>query len=384
MNILVPNLGSTSLKYQLLEFPSEKVLAKGRFERIGQSGGEAADHREAIQKIFGTSDRVDAVGFKAVHGGPHYRGSFLVDDDLLKAMREFELVAPLHNGIYLTAMEAFRQLRPELMLVAVLEPGFHRTMPEHVAQYGVPRSWAEKYGVRRYGFHGASHRWVSERVPEIVGKPREELRLVSCHLGGSSSICAINAGRSADTTMGFSPQSGIENATRHGDLDPFAVLYMMDRLGYSTDQMRQELLKGGGLAGLSGIEGGDIRDIQQASAGGAAQATLALETFAYQVRKCIGAYAAAMGGLDAVAFTGGIGENSASLRALCCEELEFLGVSLDATANEDGLGDRVISGEGSRVQVVVLGTNEELIVGRETAALLVQVRLKAAASKRRS
>ncbi len=383
MNILVPNLGSTSLKYQLLEFPSEKVFAKGRFERIGQSGGDATDHRGAIQKILGTSDRVDAVGFKAVHGGPHYRGSFLVDDALLRAMREFEPVAPLHNGIYLTAMEAFRQLRPELILVAVLEPGFHRTMPEHAAQYGVPRSWAEKHGVRCYGFHGASHRWVSERVPEIVGKP-QELRLVSCHLGGSSSICAINAGRSVDTTMGFSPQSGIENATRHGDLDPFAVLYLMDRLGYSTDQMRQELLKGGGLAGLSGIEGGDIRDIQEASAGGAAQATLALEAFAYQVRKSIGAYAAAMGGLDAVAFTGGIGENSSSLRALCCQDLEFLGVRLDPAANQDGLGDRLISGEGSRVQVVVLGTNEELIVGRETAALLVQVRLKAAASKRRS
>ena len=184
--------------------------------------------------------------------------------------------------------------------------------------------------------------------------------------------------------MGFSPQSGLENATRHGDLDPFAVLYMMDRLGYSTDQMRQELLKGGGLAGLSGIEGGDIRDLQEASTRGAAQATLALETFAYQVRKCIGAYAAAMGGLDAVAFTGGSGENSASLRALCCQQLEFLGVRLDPAANEGGPGDRLISGEESRVPVVVLGTNEELIVGRETAALLVQVRLKAAASKRRS
>ena len=384
MNILAPNLGSTSLKYQLLEFPSERVLAKGRFERIGQAGGDAVDHRQAIQKILGTFDQVDAVGFKAVHAGPRYRGSFLVDDDLLAAMRQFEPAAPLHNGIYLAAIEAFRQLRPELVLVAVLEPGFHRTMPEHAAQYGVPRSWAEKHGVRRYGFHGASHRWVSERVPEIVGKPGEELRLVSCHLGGSSSICAINGGRSVDTTMGFSPQSGLENATRHGDLDPFAVLYMMDRLGYSTDQMRQELLKGGGLAGLSGIEGGDIRDIQEASDRGAAQAALALETFGYQVRKCIGAYAAAMGGLDAVAFTGGIGENSAPLRALCCRELEFLGVRLDPAANEGGPGDRLISGEESRVQVVVLGTNEELIVGRETAALLVQARLKAAASKHRS
>ena len=184
--------------------------------------------------------------------------------------------------------------------------------------------------------------------------------------------------------MGFSPQSGLENATRHGDLDPFAVLYMMERLGHSTDQMRRELLTGGGLAGLSGIQGGDIRDIQEASSGGAAQATLALETFAYQVRKSIGAYAAAMGGLDAIAFTGGIGENAASLRELSCRGLEFLGVRLDPAANEGDPGDRLISGEDSRVQVVVLGTNEELIVGRETAALLVQTRLRAAANKHKS
>lgn len=369
MNVLVPNLGSTSLKYQIIEFPSEKVLAKGRLERIGQPEGDAPSYREAIQGTLDLPHRIDAAGFKAVHAGPRYRGTFRVDDDLLAAMREFEPVAPLHNGIYLSAMETFRELRPDLPLAAVFEPGFHRTMPEYASHYGVPRSWVEDYGVRRYGFHGASHRFVSGRVPEMLGKQPAELRLVSCHLGGSSSICAIQGGRSVDVSMGFSPQSGLENATRHGDLDVFAVLYMMDRLGYSTEQMRQELLKNGGLAGLSGIPGGDVRDIQEASNRGDAHARLALELFAYEIKKTIGAFAAAMGGINALAFTGGIGENSAELRALCCEGLEFLGIRVDPVHNVSDQGDRVISYDGRPVQVVVVSTNEELIVGRETAEL---------------
>lgn len=368
MNILVPNLGSTSLKYQLLAFPSERVLVKGRLERVGQPRGDAADHREAIAKVLASPDPIDAVGFKAVHAGPRYRGTFRVDDGLLAALRHFEAAAPLHNGIYLHAMEAFRELRPELPLVAVLETGFHRDMPEYAARYGVPEAWVE-HGVRRYGFHGASHRYVSEKVPVIVGVERTRLRVISCHLGGSSSICAIDRGRSLDATMGFSPQSGLENATRHGDLDPFAVLYMMDRLGISTEQMRRELLSGGGLAGISGIAGGDFRDLEAAVSQGNRQAALALDTFAYQVRKTIGAYAAAMAGVDVIAFTGGIGENATALRERCCRGLEFLGIRIDPDKNS-GKGDRVISVEGETVQVVVLATNEELIVARETAALL--------------
>jgi acetate kinase len=370
MNILVPNLGSTSLKYQLLEFPSEKVLARGRLERIGQPGGDAANYRQAIERTLDLPHAVAGVGFKAVHAGPRYRGTFRVDDGLLAALEEFEPAAPLHNGIYLAAMRAFRELRPDLPLVAVLEPGFHRTVPSHASEYGVPRIWAEQYGIRKYGFHGASHRYVSEQVPRMLGAGPAGLKLVSCHLGGSSSMCAIHGGKSVDVTMGFSPQSGLENATRHGDLDPFAVLFLMDRLGYSTAAMRRELLSGGGLAGLSGISGGDVRDLQEASAKGDAAAALALAVFAYEVRKTIGAYAAAMAGLDAVAFTGGIGENSASLRAMCCEGLEFLGLRLDAAANLSGESDRLVSRADSRVQVVVLRTNEELIVARETAALL--------------
>ena len=334
MNILVPNLGSTSLKYQLIDFPSEKVLAKGRFERIGQPGGDVPSHREAIQRTLELPASVDGVGFKAVHGGPDYRGSYRVDADLLAAMKQYELAAPLHNGIYLTAMETFQDLRPGLPLVAVFETAFHRTMPDYATQYGVPRAWAEEHGVRRYGFHGASHRYVSQRVPEMLGKPAEALRVVSCHLGGSSSMCAIDGGKSVDVTMGFSPQSGLENATRHGDLDAFAVLYIMDRLNYSTAQVRDELLAGGGLAGLSGIAGGDVRDLEAASRSGSHRAAQALKTFAYQIKKTIGAYAAAMGGIDALAFTAGIGENSARLRALCCGGLEFLGKFTPRSANE--------------------------------------------------
>jgi acetate kinase len=370
MNILVPNLGSTSLKYQLLEFPSESVLAKGRLERIGQPGGDATDYRQAIERTLDLPHPVDAVGFKAVHAGPRYRGTFRVDEGLLAALEEYEPAAPLHNGIYLAAMRTFRELRPKLPLVAVVEPGFHRTLPGYASEYGVPREWVERYGVRKYGFHGASHRYVSEHVPRMLGAAARDLRLVSCHLGGSSSMCAILGGKSVDVTMGFSPQSGLENATRHGDLDVFAVLYLMDRLGYSTARMRTELLSGGGLAGLSGIAGGDVRDLQAAAQNGDTDAGLALNVFAYQVRKAIGAYAAAMAGIDAVAFTGGIGENSAALRALCCEGLEFLGIRLDAAANVSGENDRLVSSAGSRVKVVVLQTNEELIVGRETAALL--------------
>ena len=370
MNILVPNLGSTSLKYQLIEFPSETTLARGRLERIGLPGGDVTDHREAVAQVFELPHPIDGVGFKTVHGGPNYRGTFRVDNDLLAAMREYETAAPLHNGIYLSALEIFRSLRPELPLIAVFETSFHRTMPDEASHYGVPGDWVEQFGVRKYGFHGASHRYVSERVPEILGTPSAELQLVSCHLGGSSSICAVDGGRSVDTTMGFSAQSGVEHATRHGDLDVFAVLAVMDRLHLSTEAMREQLLSGGGLAGLSGIAGGDVRDLENAAGEGNPRARLALDVLAYEIRKTVGAFAAAMGGLDALAFTGGIGENSVALRAAVCRELEFLGIRLDPVENLKGSGDRVISYPHRPVKVVVLATNEELIVARETRTLL--------------
>ena len=351
MNLLVPNLGSTSLKYQILEMPSETVLGRGRFERV-------RDYGEAIEQIRTAGVRVDAVAFKAVHAGPRYCGTFLIDDDVLAALEEFLPAAPAHNAIYLSAIRAFRATLPGVPLVAAFEPEFHASVPARARLYGVPAAWLDE-GVRRYGFHGASHQYVAERCAGLLGR---QTRLVSCHLGGSSSICAIDRGRSIDTTMGFSPQSGLENATRHGDLDAFAVLFMMERHGWTCAQVRDQLAKSGGLAGLSGIAGGDVRDLEQAAAGGNTRAAEALDVFVYQVKKTIGAYAAAMGGLDAVAFTGGIGENSATLRAACCQGLEFLGVSLDPESNAHACGDRIVS--NGPVAVVALATNEELIVAR--------------------
>ncbi len=363
MNILVPNLGSTSLKYQILEMPSERVLGRGRLERV-------ADYREAIASIQVGAVAVDAVAFKAVHGGYAYRGTFVIDDGVIAALEEYLPAAPAHNAIYLTAIRAFREAMPGVPLVAAFETEFHATMPEHASRYGVPAGWRERYGIRRYGFHGASHRFVGERAAEILGRPPDVLRLVSCHLGGSSSMCAIERGRSVDTTMGFSPQSGLENATRHGDLDVFAVLYMMERCGWSTDEVRRQLSRTGGLAGLSGIAGGDVRDLETAAAGGNQDAALALAVFAYEVKKTIGAYAAAMGGLDAIAFTGGIGENSHRLRTACCDGLGFLGVTLDPERNEQGSGDRIVSKEDAPVAVVVLATNEEVVVARRAYGVL--------------
>lgn len=363
MNILVPNLGSTSLKYQVLEMPSERVLARGRMERV-------QNYRDAISQIQARQEAIDAVAFKAVHAGPRYRGTFLIGPEVEAAMREFLPAAPAHNAIYLEGIQAFRDSLPGVPLVAAFETEFHATMPEYASRYGVPAQWREEFGVRRYGFHGASHRYVSERAAQLLGRPVSELRTISCHLGGSSSICAIERGRSIDTTMGFSAQSGLENATRCGDLDAFAVLYVMDRTGWDTEEVRRQLAKGGGLAGLSGVPGGDVRDIEQAAAAGNQDAELALQLFAYQVRKTIGAYAAAMGGVDVVAFTGGIGENSARLRAECCRRLEFLGIRLDPSRNESGTGDRVLSAADSRVAVLALATNEELIVARRAYALL--------------
>ncbi len=363
MNVLVPNLGSTSLKYQLLEMPSERMAARGRLERV-------TDYREAIRQMDTGDARIDAVAFKAVLAGPDYCGTFLIDDALLAGLEQFLPVAPAHNAIYLTGIRAFREALPEAVLVAAFEPEFHATMPEHAVRYGVPAEWRQRHGVRRYGYHGASHEYVSRRAPELVGQPREQLRLVSCHLGGSSSMCAIDRGVSVDTTMGFSPQSGLENATRHGDLDVFAVLYVMEREGWPIDEVRRQLARGGGLAGLSGVAGGDVRDLEEAASQGNRDAALALEVFSYQVRKTIGAYAAAMGGLDAIAFTGGIGENSARLRKACCEGLGFLGVELDGELNERGSGDRLVSGSGSKVAVVALATNEELVVARRAYACL--------------
>jgi len=361
VNLLIPNLGSTSLKYQVLEMPSEAVRAKGRVERV-------RDYREAIAQISTGETRIDAIALKAVHAGPSYRGTFVVDEAVIDALRQFLPAAPAHNAIYLSAIDAFREAMPDVPIVAAFEPEFHATMPEHARLYGVPSSWLDD-GVAKYGFHGASHQYVAERVAAMLGR---DVKLVSCHLGGSSSMCAIDRGKSVDTTMGFSPQSGLENATRHGDLDVFAVLYMMERHGWDPAEVRKQLAGGGGLAGLSGVAGGDVRDLEAAAAKGNRCAALALDVFTYQVRKSIGAFAAAMGGLEAVAFTGGIGENSAKLRAACCTGLDFLGIHLDPEKNESATGDRLLS--DSPVKVIALATNEELVVARRAFRCLNEKR----------
>jgi acetate kinase len=395
MRVLVPNLGSTSLKYQLIETDGESVLARGKIERIGSAECPVTswdaesqqerkellhlpDHRAAIKVLQGKLTHLNkrgekaiaAVGFKAVHGGPCYQGTFLVDDGVLAAMEGMLPAARVHNTVYVQAMQAFRGLLPGVPMAAVFEPGFHAAIPARAYTSGVPREWAEKYGVRRYGFHGSSHRYVSERVPQLLPRPVADLKLVSCHLGGSSSICAVRGGKSVDTSFGFSPQSGIEHATRCGDLDPFAVLYVMEKEGLTPAEAGEILCKKGGLLGISGVSG-DVRDLEEAAARGDSRAALAIEVMVYEVKKYIGAFAAAMEGIHALAFAGGIGENAWRVREQICRGMEFLGIELDPEANRQAGGaDRVISSGDSRVAVLVVYTDEELMVARETARFL--------------
>ena len=397
MRILVPNLGSTSLKYQLIETEGEKVLARGKIERIGSAESpvttwdagserevkealEVPDHRAAVKILIhklahlgtqtGDKDAIVAVGFKAVHGGPRYCGSFLVDDELLAAMKEFVPVAPVHNPVYIQAMQIFREVLPGIPMVAVFETGFHASMSEKAYTYGVPYEWQEKYGVRRYGFHGSSHRYVSQRVAQILGRAASELRLVSCHLGGSSSICAVLKGKSLDSSFGFSAQSGIEHATRCGDLDPFVILTVLEKEKLTATQAGEILCKKGGLLGISGLSS-DLRDLEEAASKGHRRAALAVDVMVYEVKKYIGAFAAAMGGLNAVAFAGGIGENSWRVRQEVCRGMEFLGIYLDDEANRlPARADRLISSPNSGLAVLVVNTNEEIVVARETVRVL--------------
>jgi acetate kinase len=371
--ILVANIGSTSFKYRLLEMPGVNVLAQGRVERIGQPGGECPDYDAAIGRCrdeivgegrpLGALSDLGAVGFKAVHAGP-VSGARLVDDEVLAAMEEYAFMAPAHNPPYVAAMRAFRRSVPEVPLVALFETAFFDQLPEAVTTYAVPYAWREELGIRRYGFHGASHRAASEKAQEFL--KRRDLRHISCHLGGSSSLAAIRGGVAVDCSFGMSPQSGLPHNNRTGDIDVFAVLHAMKKKGYGVDEVAEILASRSGLAGISGGSG-DVRDLSQAAAAGEARARLALDVFVDAIRRYIGVFLVRLGGVDVLTFSGGIGENSAQIRAAACEGLSAFGIELDVARNRDARGEARISTDSSPAAILVLPADEERIVARATA-----------------
>ena len=394
MKILVSNIGSTSFKFRLFDLAGGgREIASGGADRIGGSGGalklrsgsqavnqprDFADHGAAIRCVLEqlvalgalkNTGQLDAVAFKAVMGGD-CPPVMLVDDAVLARMEYFVPVAPAHNPPYIAAMRMFRSVLGETPLVAAFEPGFHRDNPPRRRYYAVPPEWAEKYGLRRYGFHGASHRYIAQRTRQLQEGAG---RIISCHLGGSSSLCAIRDGRSAATSMGLSPQSGLPQGNRVGDFDVYGMKLMMTATGRSFDDLLGELGSKCGLAGLSGTSG-DMRDIQRAAATGNRQATLALELFVTAVRDYLGAYLVELGGADAVVFTGGIGEHNPNLRADICAGLEFAGIALDQAANSAATGETEarIDSAASKTALWVMPTNEELIVANQAAELLKQ------------
>jgi len=380
MKCLIPNIGSTSFKYRVLDMPGERVLAEGRIERIGQPGGDCLDYPSAIRKCIAAISgegkalaslaEVGAVGFKVVHAGP-LNESQLIDDAFLAAMEEFSFIAPAHNPPYIAAIQAFRKELPGVPLVAVIETGPYRQTEEAATTYAVPYEWREKFGMRRYGFHGASHRSASERTQILLG--RKDLRHISCHLGGSSSLAAFRNGVAIDTSFGTSPQSGLPQNNRVGDIDVFAVLHMMKKLGLDPDRMASLLGSRSGLAGISGTSG-DLRDLNQAAAAGEKRSQLALEVFTRAIRHYLGAFLLELGGVDAITFSGGIGENSAEIRAAVLKDLTGFGVEIDEERNRTIRGEGPISTDASAVKALVVPANEEAIVARDTLDVVESAR----------
>ena len=395
MNILVINCGSSSLKYQLINSETEGVLAKGLCERIGidgmltyqPEGGEKEKseiamptHTEAINAVLAalTNEKsgvikslseVGAVGHRVVHGGEKFTSSCLINDESMKAIEECNDLAPLHNPTNLIGIRACQELMPGVPMVAVFDTAFHQTMPDVAYTYGIPYEYYEKYKVRRYGFHGTSHSYVSKRTAEIVGKPYDQMKIIVCHLGNGASISAVNCGKSVDTSMGLTPLEGLVMGTRSGDLDPAIIDFVGKKEGLSLDEMNEVLNKKSGMLGISGVSS-DGRDLEAAAETGNKRAQLALDVFDYRVIKYIGAYAAAMNGVDAIAFTAGIGENNIKMRKDVCSSLTYLGVKLDEEKNNVRGEERIISADDSKVQVLLVPTNEELAIARETLALV--------------
>ena len=397
MKILVINAGSSSLKYQLIDMANEQVIAKGLCERIGIDGhlkhtpligGKSVfnedvampTHAEAIAAVIdkltskeygvvSSMKEIDAVGHRVVHGGEKFACSVKIDDSVMAALEECTPFAPLHNPANITGINACKAVMGDVPMVAVFDTAFHQTMPAKAFTYAIPYEYYTNDGIRRYGFHGTSHRYVSARCAELMGKPIEELKLISCHMGNGSSICAINGGKSVDTSMGFTPLVGLPMGTRCGDLDAGVIQFLMNKYGFSIDEMLNILNKKSGVLGVSGVSS-DFRDLDAAAEEGNERAQLALDMFHYWVAKVTGSYVAAMNGVDAIIFTAGVGENSRETRKAICDYFGYLGVAIDDEANSKRGEDVMISTPDSKVKVFVIPTNEELVIARDTRDII--------------
>ena len=376
MRVLVANLGSTSFKFKVLDTDRDGAeLARGAYERIGQPDAQFKSHADVIDSIVKQLDSPpDAIGFKAVHGGP-ISGAVRVNDDVLSTMQQFADVAPAHNPAYIAAMKAFAQRLPDVPQVACFETAFHQTIPPARQVYAIPFQWTEELGIRRYGFHGASHRWIATRTRELLGKEKSR-RVISCHLGGSSSVCAIESGRSVDNSFGMTPQSGVFHNNRVGEFDIFAM-QRLAKHGFTLDDVLAKLSKESGLLGISGVSN-DLRDVLAAATNASSgtettnRARLAIDAFVESVRHFVGAALVALGGCDVLAFTGGIGENARQIREAVCRNLDFAGIMLDPARNHARGREERISALESHAEIWVIPANEELIVARQTQAVLAQ------------
>ncbi|OCA91572.1 acetate kinase [Bacillus sp. FJAT-27225] len=390
--IIAINAGSSSLKFQLFEMPSEKVITKGLFERIGLNDAiftisvgeekikevtDVPDHEVAVKilldKLTSTGiieslDEITGIGHRVVHGGESFTDSVLITDEVLSKIEQLSELAPLHNPANLTGIRAFQQVLPNVPAVAVFDTAFHQTMPESSYLYSLPYEYYEKYGIRKYGFHGTSHKYVSQRAAELLGRPIEQLRLLSCHLGNGASIAAIEGGKSIDTSMGFTPLAGVTMGTRSGNIDPALIPYIMEKTGKTAEEVLDVLNKKSGMLAVSGFSS-DLRDIELEAENGNERAKLALEVFASRIHKYIGSYSARMYGVDAIIFTAGIGENSASIRARVLRGLEFMGVYFDPSLNEVRGEEAFINYPHSPVKVIVIPTDEEVMIARDVMRL---------------
>ncbi len=392
MKILVINCGSSSLKYQVLDMTDETLLCKGMVERIGMDGSfighekigmekEKAtipmhDHKDAIAQVLkaiqdpktgviGSLDEIGAVGHRVVHAGEKYADSVLIDDSVLAALEECTELAPLHNPPNLAGIAACRQLMPKTPMVGVFDTAFHQTMPPESYIYALPYEFYEKYGIRRYGFHGTSHKYVAQKASEILNVDLEDLKLITCHLGNGASVSAIKRGKCIDTSMGFTPLEGLVMGTRSGDIDPAIVSFIAKKKGITHEEANDILNKESGVLGISGVSS-DFRDLETAVAEGNERAILALKVFAHKVRFYIGAYMAEMNGCDAIIFTAGVGENDIMMRELICHDLGNLGIKIDPLRNKVKGKLTMISDEGARIKVILIPTNEELMIARDT------------------